>query len=37
MNAMMTLLRRHSDPKVRHELWGRMQKLWYEEAGTIAA
>ncbi len=35
MQAMMTLLRRHSDPKVRHELWQRMQKLWYEDAGTI--
>ncbi|MGH2373865.1 MAG: ABC transporter substrate-binding protein [bacterium] len=35
MNAMMTLLRRHADPKVRQELWGRMQKLWYEDAGTI--
>ncbi len=35
MNAMMTLMRRHSDPKVRHELWNRMQKLWYEDAGTI--
>ncbi|MDQ7841002.1 MAG: ABC transporter substrate-binding protein [bacterium] len=35
MNAMMTLMRRHSDPKVRHDLWKRMQKLWYEDAGTI--
>jgi peptide/nickel transport system substrate-binding protein len=35
VNAMMTLLRRHSDPKVRLEIWGRMQKLWYEEAGSI--
>jgi peptide/nickel transport system substrate-binding protein len=35
MNAMMTLLRRHADPKVRHDLWKRMQKLWYEDAGTI--
>ncbi|MDR7545386.1 MAG: ABC transporter substrate-binding protein [Armatimonadota bacterium] len=35
MNAMMTLLRRHADPKVRRELWARMQRLWYEEAGSI--
>ncbi len=35
MNAMLTLLRRHSDPKVRHDLWKRMQKLWYEDAGSI--
>ncbi len=35
LNAMMTLLRRHSDPKVRQDLWNRMQKLWYEEAGSI--
>jgi peptide/nickel transport system substrate-binding protein len=35
MNAMMTLLRRHSDPAVRLDLWRRMQKLWHEDAGTI--
>ncbi len=35
LNAMMTLLRRHADPKVRLEIWSRMQKLWYEEAGSI--
>lgn len=35
MNAMMTLLRRHSDPKVRHDIWKRAQKLWYEEVGSI--
>jgi ABC-type transport system substrate-binding protein len=35
MNAMMTLLRRHSDPKVRLDIWKRMQKLWYEDAGSI--
>lgn len=35
MNAMMALLRRHNDPKVRHDLWSRMQRHWYEEAGTI--
>jgi peptide/nickel transport system substrate-binding protein len=35
MNAMMTLLRRHSDPKVRREIWSRMQKLWYEDVGSI--
>jgi hypothetical protein len=35
MNAMMTLMRRHSDPKVCHDLWTRMQRLWYEEAGSI--
>jgi peptide/nickel transport system substrate-binding protein len=35
MNAMMKLLRRHADPKVRHDIWKRMQKLWYEDAGTI--
>jgi peptide/nickel transport system substrate-binding protein len=35
MNAMMALLRRHADPKVRHDLWARMQRLWYDEAGSI--
>jgi peptide/nickel transport system substrate-binding protein len=35
MNAMMTLLRRHSDPRTRYDLWNRMQKLWYEDAASI--
>ncbi|HXX39540.1 MAG TPA: ABC transporter substrate-binding protein [bacterium] len=35
MNAMMELLRRHDDPKVRHDIWARMQKLWYEDVGSI--
>jgi peptide/nickel transport system substrate-binding protein len=35
MNAMMTLLRRHADPNVRRDLWARMQRLWYEDAGSI--
>ncbi|MDR7458114.1 MAG: ABC transporter substrate-binding protein, partial [Armatimonadota bacterium] len=35
MNAMMALLRRHADVKVRKDLWARMQRLWYEEAGSI--
>lgn len=35
MRAMMTLLYRHSDPKVRTEIWKRMQRLWYEDAGSI--
>ncbi len=35
IEAMMTLLRRHSDPKVRHEFWQRIQRVWYEDAGSI--
>jgi peptide/nickel transport system substrate-binding protein len=35
MHAMMTLLRRHSDPKVRAQIWARMQRLWYEDVGSI--
>lgn len=35
MRAMMGLMRRHSDPKVRHDLWVRMQRLWYEDAASI--
>jgi peptide/nickel transport system substrate-binding protein len=35
MNAMITLLRRHADPRVRRDLWARMQRLWYEEAGAV--
>jgi peptide/nickel transport system substrate-binding protein len=35
MNAKMTLLRRHADPNVRRDLWARMQRLWYEDAGSI--
>jgi hypothetical protein len=30
---MMTLLRRHQDPKVR--ALSRMQRLWYQDVGTI--
>jgi peptide/nickel transport system substrate-binding protein len=32
MAALMTLLRRHSDPKTRMELWRRAQALYYQEA-----
>ncbi len=35
MNAMMALLRRHSNPKVRLDLWSRMQRYWYEDAASI--
>lgn len=35
MGAMMTLLFRHSVPKVRSEIWKRMQRLWYEDVGSI--
>jgi peptide/nickel transport system substrate-binding protein len=35
MRAMISLMRRHSDPKVRHDLWVRMQRLFYEDAASI--
>jgi peptide/nickel transport system substrate-binding protein len=35
MNAMMMLMRRHGDPRVRYEIWKRMQQLWYEDAAGI--
>jgi peptide/nickel transport system substrate-binding protein len=35
MNAMMTLMRRHSDPKVRTALWQRIQYLWHADAASI--
>jgi peptide/nickel transport system substrate-binding protein len=35
IEAMMTLLRRHSDPKVRREFWQRIQRVWNEDAGSI--
>lgn len=35
MTAMMALLRRHADPKVRHDIWSRMQRMWYEDVGSI--
>lgn len=35
MNAMMAELQRRSDPRVRMDIWKRMQALWYEDAGSI--
>jgi len=33
--AMLQLLKRHSNPAVRVEIWSRLQKLWYEDAGSL--
>ncbi len=33
--AMMELLRRHTVPKTRLEIWQRLQRTWYEDAGSI--
>ncbi len=33
--AMMELLRRHTNPQTRLEIWKRLQKTWYEDAGSI--
>lgn len=35
MAALLTLLRRHNDPKVRREIWQRAQRLVYEDAATV--
>jgi peptide/nickel transport system substrate-binding protein len=33
--AMMELLRRHTNPKTRLEIWQRLQRTWYEDAGSM--
>ena len=33
--AMMELLRRHTNTQTRLEIWKRLQKTWYEDAGSI--
>ena len=33
--AMLELLKRHTNPAVRVEIWSRLQKLWYEDAGSL--
>lgn len=35
MQGMMALLRRHVDPQVRKDIWGRAQRLFYEDAGSV--
>jgi peptide/nickel transport system substrate-binding protein len=35
MQAMMTLLQRHTDPRVRMEIWRRAQRLFWEEVPAI--
>lgn len=35
-NAMLTLMRRHSDHKVRMDIMRRLQTLWFEHAGFIS-
>lgn len=35
INAMMALLRRHPDHQVRRQIWARLQRHWYEDAGFI--
>jgi len=35
MQAIMTLMRRHSDPKVRMDLWRRAQALLYQEVPVV--
>lgn len=35
MAALVRLLTRHSDPKVRKEIWRRAQRLIYEDAATV--
>lgn len=35
MQAMMTLLERHTDPKVRMEIWKRAQRLFWEDVPAI--
>jgi peptide/nickel transport system substrate-binding protein len=33
--AMMELLRRHTNPATRKQIWERLQRTWYEDAGSI--
>ena len=33
--AMMELLRRHTNPATRKQIWERLQKTWYEDAGSM--
>lgn len=35
MQGMMTLLRRHTDPRVRKDIWVRAQRLFYEDAVSV--
>ncbi|MDR7486886.1 MAG: ABC transporter substrate-binding protein [Armatimonadota bacterium] len=35
MQGMMTLLQRHTDPKVRMEIWRRAQRLFWEEVPAV--
>jgi peptide/nickel transport system substrate-binding protein len=35
MQAMLTLLRRHTDPKVRMDIWKRAQRLYYEDMPAV--
>lgn len=35
MQAHLTLMRRHADPKVRAEIWHRAQRLFWEEVPTV--
>jgi hypothetical protein len=32
---MVELMKRHTDPKVRSEIWTRLQRRWYEDAGSL--
>jgi peptide/nickel transport system substrate-binding protein len=33
--AMMELLRRHTNPRTRLDIWRRLQRTWYEDAGSV--
>ncbi|MDR7419519.1 MAG: ABC transporter substrate-binding protein [Armatimonadota bacterium] len=33
--AMMELLRRHTNPATRKQIWQRLQRTWYADAGSI--
>jgi peptide/nickel transport system substrate-binding protein len=33
--AMMELLRRHTTPATRKRIWERLQRTWYEDAGSL--
>jgi len=35
MQAHLTLMRRHADPKVRADIWHRAQRLFWEEVPTV--
>jgi peptide/nickel transport system substrate-binding protein len=35
MQALVTLMRRHTDPRVRMDLWRRAQRLFYEEMPAV--